>query len=73
MNEFEGAASAQLEQENDGKRTLRLTKSQCANVADFIDLHLIDTIRQDADIDNVGWIEDMIGAMRALEEAGKDD
>lgn len=50
-----------------------LTKSQCKNVAEFIEMHLYDAIRNDTDIDSIGWLEDMIGAMRILEEAGKDD
>ena len=50
---------------------VRLGKCQCANVAEFIEIHLLDAIRNDPDIDNVGWVEDMIGAMRKLEEAGR--
>lgn len=53
--------------------TVRLKRSQCKNVADFIEFGLIDQIRDDTGIDNVAWIEDMIGAMRTLEEAAKMD
>lgn len=48
-----------------------LTKSQCKNVAEFIEIHLIDAIRNDPDIDNVDWIADMIDAMRRLENTEK--
>jgi len=53
--------------------TVRLKKSQCKNVADFIEFGLIEQIRDDSSIDNILWIEDMIGAMRTLEEAAKKD
>lgn len=52
---------------------VKLTKSQCMNVAEFIEMHLYDAIRSDVDIDNIGWLEDMIGSMRTLEEAAKMD
>lgn len=52
--------------------TVRLKKSQCKNVADFIEFGLIEQIRVDEGIDSIIWIEDMIGAMRTLEAAAKD-
>ena len=52
---------------------VKLTKSQCMNVAEFIEMHLYDAIRSDVDIDSIGWLEDMVGAMRTLEGAVKDD
>lgn len=52
--------------------TVRLKRSQCKNVADFIEFGLIEQIRDDSSIDNILWIEDMIGAMRTLEKAAKD-
>ena len=48
---------------------VRLTKSQCENVAGFIESHLIDAIRNNTDIDNIEWVSDMIGAMHALRSA----
>ena len=60
-------------QEADGRIAVRLTKSQCVNVAEFIEIHLLDAIRNDTEIDNIGWIEDMIGAMRVLEEGAETD
>ena len=47
-----------------------LTKSQCQNVADFIEVHLIDAIRNDVDIDNIAWVKDMILAMEVLKKCG---
>ena len=52
--------------ENAGMHTVQLTSSQCQNVADFIELHLLDAIRNDTDIDNVEWVSDMISAMHTL-------
>lgn len=54
--------------------TVQLTKSQCGNVADFIEFGLIEHIRNDPDLDNILWIADMIEAWRTLEKArGKVD
>lgn len=50
--------------------TIQLTKSQCRNVADFIEFGLIEHIRNDPDLDNVLWIADMIEAWKTLEKAG---
>ena len=52
--------------------TVRLKRSQCKNVADFIEFGLIEQIRVEEGIDNILWIEDMIGAMRTREKAAKD-
>ena len=48
---------------------VELTKDQCVNIADFIDVHLLDAIRRDADIDNLAWVESLILAKKALEKA----
>ena len=48
---------------------VELTMSQCNNVAEFIEMNLLDVIRNDVDIDDVAWIEDMLDAKRALEKA----
>ena len=52
---------------------VQLTKSQCRNVAEFIELNLIHHIQNDPDIDNVGWIKDMVDAMSILERAEQDE
>ena len=53
--------------------TVQLTKSQCKNVADFIEFGLIEYIRNDPDLDNVLWIADMIEAWKTLGKAGRKD
>lgn len=50
--------------------TVQLTKSQCRNVAEFIEFGLIEHIRNDPDLDNVLWIADMIEAWKTLGKAG---
>lgn len=56
--------------EGDKVVNVRLTKSQCRNVADFLEFGLIDYIRNDPDLDNVRWVADMVDAFRILEKAG---
>ena len=48
---------------------VELTKSQCAAVADLIDVNLLDIIRNDTDIDNLAWVENILSAKRAMEKA----
>lgn len=50
--------------------TIQLTKSQCGNVADFVEFGLIQYIRDDPDLDNVLWVADMIKAWETLKKAG---
>lgn len=52
--------------------SVSLTKSQCRNVAEFIEFGLIDHIRNDPDLDNVRWIADMVEAWKALEKKGSE-
>lgn len=55
---------------NDEMISVQLTKSQCANVADFIEFGLIQHIKDDPDLDNIRWIADIIEAWKTLEKAG---
>ena len=50
---------------------VELTKSQCKNVAEFIEFNLLSVIKDDDSIDNIFCVEDMIAAMRVLEKAAK--
>ena len=50
---------------------VELTKSQCENLAEFIELNLFRVIRLDDEIDNISWLEDMITAKKELEQAVK--
>lgn len=53
--------------------TIHLTKDQCKNVAEFIDMYLLHAILTDTEIDNLNWVRDMIDArdtmLCALEDA----
>lgn len=50
---------------------VELSKDQCQNIADFIELNLLDAIRMDEDIDNLAWVESMILAKKELETAAR--
>ena len=48
---------------------VELSKVQCEVVADFIEMNILDVIRNDTDIDNVAWLENMLEAKQALAKA----
>ena len=48
---------------------VELTKSQCINIADFIEMNLLDVIRKDNDLDNLDYVQDLLDAKKALEKA----
>lgn len=48
-----------------------LTKSQCVNLAKFIDLYLLTEIRENEDLDNLDYVKQMLDAKDVLEKAGK--
>lgn len=52
---------------------IELTKAQCVNLAEFIDMHIFEAIRNDVDIDNIEWLRDMLDAQKAFNEAGKEE
>lgn len=52
---------------------VELTKSQCENLAFFIEMNLLEEIRNDLDIDNLNWLRDMLDAHKILEEAAKSE
>ena len=45
-----------------------LTQSQCKNIAEFIEFHIFDAIRNDDEIDNINWLIDMTEAYKKLME-----
>lgn len=51
---------------------IELTKSQCINIADFIEANLLDVIRKDVDLDRLEYVQDLLTAKDALEKAVKD-
>lgn len=50
-----------------------LTKEQCINLAEFIEMHIFEAIRDDVDIDNIEWLRGMLDAQKAFNEAGKEE
>ena len=52
---------------------VHLTKTQCEAVAEFIELNLLDVIRGDQEIDNLLWVESLLIAKNAFEQAAKGD
>ena len=48
---------------------IELTKSQCINLAEFIELKLFDLIRNDPEMDNLDYLRDMVNAEEALRKA----
>lgn len=48
-----------------------LTKSQCENLADFIQYNIFHEIRVDTEIDNMDWLIDMVDAYKKLREGEK--
>ena len=50
-----------------------LSKSQCKNLADFIEYNFIDSLRNDTDIDNIDYVVDMSKAYEVLRKAGDKD
>ena len=50
---------------------VELTKTQCARIASFIEEHLLDEIREDMSIDNLGWVRDLANAHKSLLDAAE--
>lgn len=48
-----------------------LTKSQCTNLADFIEMNIFQNIRDDIEIDNMDWLIDMVDAYKKLRDETK--
>lgn len=48
---------------------VELSKSQCVNVADFIEMYIFQAIRDDLDMDNIEYLRDMLDAEKALRKA----
>ena len=50
---------------------LKLTKQEAYAVADFIDMNLIETIRNDTDIDSMLWLRNIVKAYEKLAKYGE--
>lgn len=48
---------------------IELTKSQCVNLVEFIELNLIPAIRAAMEMDNLDYLDDIITARKALQKA----
>lgn len=48
---------------------VELTRSQCKNIAELIELNIFDYIRNDTEIDNMEWLCDMADAWKKTKEA----
>lgn len=48
---------------------VELTESQIDNLIDFIECEFIDSVRKDADMDNIDYIVDMMNALQILRRA----
>jgi len=48
---------------------VELSKTQCKNLADFIDLYLLTEIRDNDELDNLDYLRDMLDAQDRLKEA----
>ena len=60
--------------DNDSVR-VTLTRGQCKELADFLEIELIEAIRRDKDIDNIEWVHTMTDACMRLRKhsEGKND
>ena len=45
-----------------------LKKSQVENLIEFIELHFIDSIRDDTDVDNIDYVVDMMDTLTKLRD-----
>ena len=50
----------------DEEITITLTKSQCKNIAEFIEFNIFENIRNDDEIDNILWLVGMMDAYYKL-------
>lgn len=46
--------------------TIEVTKDQCESVIDFIEMNLLDVIRQDDCIDNIDWVANILAVRNAM-------
>lgn len=50
-----------------------LTKEQCESLIDYIEVNLLDVIRNDTDIDSLAWVQNILTAKDAFEKAVKEN
>ena len=52
---------------------IELTKGQCESLAEMIEIHLLEIIRKDTDIDNLDWVRNILNAHLTFMEAAMED
>lgn len=52
---------------------IELTRSQCGNLSEFIELYLIREIREDEDLDNLDYLRDMLDAEEKFRKASENE
>ena len=52
---------------------VELTKGQCESLVEFIELNLLDVIRNDPEIDNLNYVRNLLNALQTFEEAAKSE
>lgn len=50
---------------------VELTKAQCESLIDYIEINLLDVIRNDTGIDSFEWVQNILDAKRAFGKAVK--
>ena len=51
--------------------TLNIEKHTCANIAEFLELYFFQNIRDDEDMDNIGYVHDLLHSIEELKRASK--
>lgn len=54
-------------------QTVLLTKPEAESLLDWLECHLIDDIRSDEDVDNMGWLSNMMSIYNKCKLAGMED
>lgn len=52
--------------------TLNMSKADCKNVADFLELYFFQNLHDDPDIDNIEYIRSLLNSMDELNKAAKE-
>ena len=49
-----------------------LTRDECESLLDWLEIHLIDDIREDTEIDNMEWLSNMMSIYHKCKAVSKD-
>lgn len=53
--------------------TLKLTKDDCKNVADFLEIYFFQNIRDDPDIDNIEYARSLLNSIAELKRVAESE